>query len=257
MSDGADTTLSFSRLQKRRPAEPDADGAQHLASSSDILFGGSQGEDVEKSPSVYEEVPAGNRSDPMRPDQAAEGCDEEKATAPEELHLEISVADWKRAYGQAYALTRNTADAEDAAQEAYLRLFQRGNHGEQIESRTAWLRGVLRYVLFETYRKIRPDLHVPIETRIVDDPSGPTIGDTLFSPGESIENRLVQQSLVEHSLRVISELSPKERECVLMYAQGYTFVQISKTLGVTYKVALTTTKKALIKVKKTVSGELN
>jgi RNA polymerase sigma-70 factor (ECF subfamily) len=257
LSDGADTTLRFSRPQQRRSAGSEVGGAQQSVSQSDIVYEDPPSEIAKEL--TLDEGPADSSawSDLTEPSQSTVACEKPTDSSLGLLHHEISTADWKRAYGHAYALTRNTADAEDAAQEAYLRLFQRGNRGEPIESRTAWLRGVLRYVLLETYRKIRPDLHVPIATRIVDDPSGPTIEDTLFSPGESIENQLVEQSLVEHSLRVISELSPKERECVLMYAQGYTFVQISKTLGVTYKVALTTTKKALIKVKKTVSGKLN
>jgi RNA polymerase sigma factor (sigma-70 family) len=164
-------------------------------------------------------------------------------------HPEVSTGDWMRVYKQAYALTRNPADAEDAAQEAYLRLFQAGLRGGRIESTTAWLRGVLRNVVYQTFHKIRPDLHVALDARSGDGDDETCLADTLVESKESIEDQVIDDRILELALRVISELPEKERECVLMWVRGYSFVHIRNSLGISYKVALTTTRKALAKVR--------
>jgi RNA polymerase sigma-70 factor (ECF subfamily) len=162
---------------------------------------------------------------------------------------ELSTTDWRRAYGQAYSLSRNSADAEDAVQETYLRLFQAHARGGHIESTTAWMRGVLRNVVFQRFHKERPDLHVPLDSKPANAEDGESLMDVLPESTISIEQQMVDASVVSYSLKVLATLSAKERECVLMYAQGYSFVQISNSLDISYKVALTTTKKALVKVR--------
>jgi RNA polymerase sigma-70 factor (ECF subfamily) len=165
----------------------------------------------------------------------------------------VSAGGWKRAYGHAYRLTRNTADAEDAVQETYLRLFEASARGGRIDSTAAWMRGVLRNVVFQTFHKQRPDLHIALDAKPSNSEDGESLMETLPESKDSIEDQLVEESMVKHSLAVISQLPAQERECVLMYAQGQSFVQISNSLGISYKVALTTTKKALVKVRERIA----
>ncbi len=181
-------------------------------------------------------------------EQTGHGLDACVASHPHE-HPEILEREWKRVYGQAYSLTRNPADAEDAVQETYLRLFQAGARGGRIESTTAWMRGVLRNVVFQTFQRLRPDLHIPLDSSVNKGENEVTLADTLVEARESVEERLIEVALVARALRAISELPEMERECVLMYARGYSFVQIQNALEITYKVALTKTKKALAKVR--------
>jgi RNA polymerase sigma-70 factor (ECF subfamily) len=179
----------------------------------------------------------------------------QKAEAGNPIPAErVSPGDWRRTYGQAYALTRNSADAEDAVQETYLRLFQADARGGRIESTTAWMRSVLRNVVFQRFHKERPDLHVPLDMKPANAEDGESLMDILPESTVSIEDQIVDASVVSHSLKVLSTLSAKEQECVLMYAQGLSFVQISQRLDISYKVALTTTKKALVKVRERIAG---
>src|SRR5215467_4393828 len=67
---------------------------------------------------------------------------------------------WKRARVHALSISRNPADAEDIAQETYVRLFQAFVAGGKIEHCTAWMKGVMRRVIVDHFRKVRPDLHV-------------------------------------------------------------------------------------------------
>ncbi len=164
----------------------------------------------------------------------------------------VESEDWTQIYKYARAVTGNSADAEDAVQEAYLRLFQEGARGSKIDSPTAWLVRVARNVLFRNFRKFRPDMHQPLDAGALNDEGENPLADLLVDPDESIEDRVIFESLIRHSLRIISQLPEKEKRCVLMYANGDSFVEISKSLGISYKVAITTTRKALVKVRDTI-----
>jgi RNA polymerase sigma-70 factor, ECF subfamily len=159
----------------------------------------------------------------------------------------FSKSHWKRTYQHAYSLVQNPADAEDMAQEAYLRLFQAMSTGRRVESCVAWLKAVLRNAAFQRWRETRPDLHVPVEGE--GDDKGGVIA-KLIDPATSVEERLVEESLLRESLRVLAELSELDRECIMMHARGFTFVQIAKALGLSYKAAIKTTRKALVKTRR-------
>ena len=168
---------------------------------------------------------------------------------PDSPILYFSSAHWKRAYQQAHAIVQNTADAEDIAQETYVRLFQTFLAGREIESCVAWMRGVIRKVIVDQFRKTRPDLHVPAGTEKAD--AGERRGwANLADASISVEERLANESLVVESLRVLAELPERDRECVLMYARGYKFVQIASALEMPYEAAIETTRKALAKTRR-------
>jgi RNA polymerase sigma-70 factor, ECF subfamily len=144
-------------------------------------------------------------------------------------------------------MVRNPADAEDLAQEAYVRLHEAILNGRKIESCLAWMRGVVRHVVFQHLRKTRPDLHVTID---VEDDGAPSFAERLVDPDVSIEDRLIEEELFQESLRVLAGLPERDRECVMMYARGYTFVQIANVLNTPYEVAIKTTRNALRKTKR-------
>jgi RNA polymerase sigma-70 factor (ECF subfamily) len=160
----------------------------------------------------------------------------------------FSTSQWTRTYKHAYSLVQDPADAEDMAQEAYLRLFEAVSAGRKIESCVAWLKAVVRNAAFQHWHETRPDLHIPMETEAADGEQG--IVAKLTDPSASVEEKLVDESLVRESLRVLAKLPEAERECVMMYARGYTFAQIAKALGMSYKMAIKTTRKALSKTRR-------
>lgn len=141
----------------------------------------------------------------------------------------MDLASWKRLFRYAYSLVGNEAEAEDLTQEAFTELFQTQATGKPIRWIGAWMRTVTRRLAYRTYRKQRPDLHMPLETttqegkRVSWEPA-----DTQPSP----EKRVIDQIMVHLSAKVLSEFSDRERECVLMYFRGYDFSQIASALGV-------------------------
>lgn len=162
---------------------------------------------------------------------------------------------WKRAYTHARSLARNPADAEDIAQESYVRLFESFIAGRRIESSVAWLKGVISKLVVDQFRKTRPDLHTSVDSIFDEFEDGrQNIVDRLADDSISTEEQLVQKSLLQESLRVLAGLPDRDRECVLMYARGYKFVQIASALGIPYEAAIATTRRALEKTRRRVAG---
>lgn len=178
-------------------------------------------------------------------------ADQSQCSQVQPRDQEITAKEWGKVYGQAYALTGNYADAEDVVQESYLQLFQAGLKGKRIESTAKWMRGVVRYVAIYMFRKSRPDLHVSFESERRSVENAASLVQAAVG-AESIEDRLVEEALIRASLQVISQLPDRERECILMYTQGYSFVQIAKALGIPYHTALKTTKRAILQVRGTI-----
>jgi RNA polymerase sigma factor (sigma-70 family) len=178
------------------------------------------------------------------------------AQLPEEQEFDnliryFSNRHWKRTYAHAHSITRNSADAEDIAQETYIRLFQTFLTGRKIDSCMAWMKSVVRKVVIDQFRKARPDLHLAFVSAEEDENGGQReVVLDIADGSRSIEELLVEESLVQESLRVLADLPDRSRECVLMYACGYKFVQIAKALGMSYEVAIETTRKALARTRR-------
>jgi RNA polymerase sigma factor (sigma-70 family) len=178
-----------------------------------------------------------------------QGFESQKSDSPIQY---FSSAHWKRTYQRAHAIVQNPADAEDIAQETYVRLFQTFLAGHEIESCMAWMKGVIRRVIVDQFRKTRPDLHVPSGDGTEEADAGERRRGcaNLADPSISVEERLAQESLVVESLRVLAGLPEWDRECVLMYARGYKFAQIARALEMPYEAAIETTRKALAKTRR-------
>lgn len=163
----------------------------------------------------------------------------------------------KGIYRKAYAIVRNREDAEDIAQEACLQLWKESKVGRRFEFLTAWMNTVMRNASFGQFRKTRPDLHIPLvvsnritldeeDSRVFDipDPS-PLVLDEIIDA-----NRLEEEeNLLDHVVLVLSDLPEVERDCVMMCARGYSFVQIAKALDLDYRSAIKITRQAISKIR--------
>jgi RNA polymerase sigma factor (sigma-70 family) len=162
----------------------------------------------------------------------------------------FSLANWKRTYRHAQTVANNPVDAEDIAQEAFLRLHKAVESGRKIDSFVAWMKGVVRNVAVDHFRKTRPDLHVGVDTTDWGNHGQTNRLVEFADPAPSIEERLTDEDLVLESFRVLAKLPERDRECIMMYARGCTFVQIANALGMQYEVAIKTTRKALVKTRR-------
>jgi len=156
--------------------------------------------------------------------------------------ISVNSTSWKQVFHYAYSLVGNRADAEDITQDAFLILFKDSESGRQIEHVSAWMRGVIRHLVYRRFRETPPDSHASLDARseegkqVLFDPVDPT---------PSAESRIIEHGMLRLSAKVVCEFSEKDRECIMMYFRGYNFLQIAAALGVSRWTARRITLKAL------------
>lgn len=154
----------------------------------------------------------------LAPSERAEGVSND---------IDVDPAVWKRVFQYAYSLVRNQAEAEDLTQEAFVVLFREQKAGRSVERVNAWMRTIVKHLLYRRYRKLRPDLHIPLDTTEDCNPILWEFPDTRPSP----EQQAIDQAMLCLSAKVLYEFSERDRECILMYVRGYDFQQIASVVG--------------------------
>ena len=128
-------------------------------------------------------------------------------------------------YRVAYSVLRNTADAEDAVQETYLRVLRhRDSLSEIRDPRVRLVRIVWNVVLDRKRRaKTRP------ETDDIAD-----LARQLPATGLSAEDRVASAQHHEHVLRAVEQLPDKEQRVLILSAfEELSSVEIAQVLGTT------------------------
>jgi RNA polymerase sigma-70 factor (ECF subfamily) len=128
-------------------------------------------------------------------------------------------------YRVAYSVLRNAADAEDAVQEAFLRVLRHRNTLHEVRDYRVWLIRIVWNVVLDRKRrmKTRP------ETDDVAD-----LARVLPVEGLSAEERAAAAQHHAHVLVCVDQLPPKERQVLLLSAfEELTSVEIAGVLGIT------------------------
>jgi RNA polymerase sigma factor (sigma-70 family) len=196
-----------------------------------------------------QEAASGSDSSPLRSMSVETEADKNEALFTE--------AFWKTLYRRAHAFVRYREDAEDLAQEAFLQLWKESKLGRRFEFLAAWLNTVLQNAAFGRIRKSRPDLHISFQSCSsygADDENGGIVD--LPDPAPSALDALIESDKREEQARLLSQVvlalqdMPEiERDCVMMCARGYSFVQIAKVLDLDYRVTIKTTRRAIAAIR--------
>src|SRR6201996_3378738 len=146
-------------------------------------------------------------------------------------------------FGQAFALVRNRALAEDLTQEAFAKLIVEVKSGGPIQSAVRWTSTVLRNLALNhlehhkvSLRVLEPDSQSQIDIT----PDAKPSAEQVYIAKES-------QSQIHH---VLSSLGPLERECVLMFAEGQSYKEIARQKDLSYGVAMDVVRRSLRKLRK-------
>lgn len=128
-------------------------------------------------------------------------------------------------YRVAYSVLRNPADAEDAVQEAFLRVLRHRDTLHEVRDRRVWLIRIVWNVVLDRKRraKTRPE---------TDDVS--ELARVLPSNGLSAEEIAAASQHHAHVLACVDRLPPKERQVLLLSAfDELSSVEIASVLGIT------------------------
>jgi RNA polymerase sigma-70 factor (ECF subfamily) len=128
-------------------------------------------------------------------------------------------------YRVAFSVLRNSTDAEDAVQEAFLRVLRHRDSLVEIRDHRVWLIRIVWNVVLDRKRraKTRP------ETEDVSE-----LARVLPANGLSAEERVSAAQHHAHVLGCVERLPAKEREVLILSAfEELSSVEISAVLGVT------------------------
>ena len=128
-------------------------------------------------------------------------------------------------YRVAFSVLRNPADAEDAVQEAFLRVLRHRDTLAEVRDRRVWLIRIVWNIVLDRKRraKTRPETDDVAELARV-----------LPSDGLSAEQIAAAAQHHAHVLSCVEQLPAKEREVLLLSAfEELSSVEIAAVLGIT------------------------
>lgn len=128
-------------------------------------------------------------------------------------------------YRVAFSVLRNTADAEDAVQEAFLRVLRHRDTLEEVRDQRVWLVRIVWNIVLDRKRraKTRPE---------TDDVS--ELARVLPATGLSAEERAAAAQHHSQVLELVDGLPAKEREVLVLSAfEELSSVEIADVLGIT------------------------
>ena len=148
-------------------------------------------------------------------------------------------------------LTRSEADAEDAFQEVWMRVFKRGGLSD-VASPRAYLAQTARSVVIDRNRREgREDLVLDVA-----DESGVSPAETLVDSAPLPNVRLADAATREALRSAIRALPAGPRSVVLLRIEAeLTFQEIARELGVPYGTVLTWMCSAKARLKRALGGE--
>ena len=128
-------------------------------------------------------------------------------------------------YRVAYSVLRNAADAEDAAQETYLRVLRHRDTLDQVRDQRVWLVRIVWNIVLDRKRraKTRPETDDVAELARV-----------LPAAGLSAEQRAAAAQHHAQVLACVEQLPAKERQVLMLSAfDELSSVEIAAVLGIT------------------------
>jgi RNA polymerase sigma-70 factor (ECF subfamily) len=110
--------------------------------------------------------------------------------------------------------------AQEAAQDVFLRLYMALQRGEEIHNMRAWIFRVAHNLGLDMRAKQQP---VPME---------PEIESALRDRARSIETDLIERERMEQIGGAWKSLSPQQRQCLHLRAEGLRYREIAGAMGI-------------------------
>jgi RNA polymerase sigma-70 factor (ECF subfamily) len=142
------------------------------------------------------------------------------------LNLEDRVVRlYEEARGDVYhyllRLGLNPSQAQEGAQEVFLRLHSALRRGESIDQPRAWVFRVAHNLAVSEHRT--SDRWMALD---------PGVEAALTDRGPGPEARVLQRERAARLSEALAELSPQQRRCLYLRAEGLRYREIAETIGV-------------------------
>ena len=152
--------------------------------------------------------------------------DDEARRQAEEAAIAALVSQYSGTlYRVAYSVLRNASDAEDAVQEAFVRVLRHRDSLHEVRGQRVWLIRIVWNVVLDRKRrmKTRPETDDVAELALV-----------LPAAGLSAEERAAAAQHHAHVLACVEQLPAKERQVLMLSAfEELNSVEIAEVVGIT------------------------
>ncbi|WP_263410265.1 RNA polymerase sigma factor [Terriglobus tenax] len=152
---------------------------------------------------------------------------------------------WKYIFRYAYQLVGDHARAEDLTQETFVAYLRQERETPRVEFAGGWMRTVVRRLAYREYRRRSDNREVSIEAARVD---GQWNRVEPVDPSPSVEQTLLDESMLKAGARLLAQLDVKERRCLTLYFRGEDFVRIAEELHISRWTARRVTLRAIEKL---------
>ena len=152
---------------------------------------------------------------------------------------------------------RNPADAEEIAQEAFLRLYRALCRGENIQNTQVWVFTVARNLAISLVRKKRTFSFPFLRTEETEESTILEFADPSPSAEQTLIDRAEAEERRERTTRVTSGLAGltnRQRECFHLRAEGLTYREIAETLHISIYGAVDGCERAIKNLRKNVDA---
>lgn len=129
--------------------------------------------------------------------------------------------------------------AQEAAQEVFLRLYVTLRKGERIENPRAWIFRVAHNLGLKT--RARQDAHPPFD---------PDLEARLAGNEADPEESLLDRERMRRFHRAMEALSPQQKRCLLLRMEGLRYPEIGAALGISASTAGEFMRRAIARLRK-------
>ena len=151
----------------------------------------------------------------------------------EEAFNRLVLAHQKRAYNIAYRFLGNREDADEVAQEAFVRVYRNLHKFRGHSSFQTWLYKIVLNLARNRYRKMKrrkEDMKVSLDNPLLQDEGeiSRDVADETYSPERAMRNKEIQQQ-VQAALEKIA--LDHRQVVVLRHIEGLSYTEMSEILG--------------------------
>ena len=137
----------------------------------------------------------------------------------------------RRAYGFAYRLTGNATDAEDVAQDAYVRAWNSFDGYNPSRSFEGWLFRIITNRVIDLRRRQKRVSMYSLETPIYDDEEGQSLAQVFAAPNSNPEEIVIGPILEEQLQAALATLPADYRTAILLCdVEQYSYQDIAATM---------------------------
>ena len=133
-------------------------------------------------------------------------------------------------YSLAYGMVGNHADADDLAQEIFLKTYRNIKKFRFKSSFYTWLYRIATNTIISRRKKLRGDSHLELKPQVLDIEGSPYLSTRLG--GEKGDRAMSRKEMKQDIYRAIDTLSDKHKEVVVMHdIEGIPHNEIAKILS--------------------------